>query len=96
MLVMTNRTRKGRLRLTSKLYTFRMNDFTIVVPRFKLSASLRAMATEEQNASEATDLKDLCREMFDKITQYLNGELTGNACSDKYYRSNINMYHCSH
>ena len=45
------------------------------------------MATEEQNASEATDLKDLCREMFDKITQYLNGELTGNEYSDKY-RSN--------
>ena len=46
------------------------------------------MATEEQSASEATDLKDLCREMFDKVTQYLNGELTGNACSDKYYGSN--------
>ena len=41
------------------------------------------MATEE-NASEVTDLKDLCREMFDKITQYLNGELTGNAYLDKY------------
>lgn len=40
------------------------------------------MATEEQNASEVTDLKDLCREMFDKITHYLNGELTGNAYSE--------------
>lgn len=37
------------------------------------------MAAEEQNATEATELKDLCREMFDKITHYLNGELTGNA-----------------
>ena len=45
--------------------------------RFNLSASLGAMAAEEQNAGEATDLKELCKEMFDKITQYLNGELTG-------------------
>jgi len=36
------------------------------------------MATEEQNAAETTNLKGLCKEMFDKITQYLNGELTGN------------------
>lgn len=36
------------------------------------------MATEEENATEPTDLKDLCKEMFDKITHYLNGELTGN------------------
>ena len=36
------------------------------------------MATEEQSTGEAADLKGLCKEMFDKITQYLNGELTGN------------------
>jgi len=36
------------------------------------------MAAEEQNTDEAADLKGLCKEMFDKVTQYLNGELTGN------------------
>ena len=40
------------------------------------------MAAEEDGAVESTDLKDLCKEMFDKITQYLNGELTGKFLSD--------------
>jgi len=40
------------------------------------------MAAEEDSATESTDLKDLCKEMFDKITQYLNGELTGKFVSD--------------
>ena len=35
------------------------------------------MAAEEDGGTESVDLKDLCKEMFDKITQYLNGELTG-------------------
>ncbi|XP_065911286.1 biogenesis of lysosome-related organelles complex 1 subunit 2-like [Dysidea avara] len=40
------------------------------------------MAAEEDGGTESVDLKDLCKEMFDKITQYLNGELT--ATSEEY------------